>query len=93
MKTNFFIISICFLLFLNSCDLSCKNENSTGLTSSLRQDVSFLMEKAYFEGQKDALNGDVRIVLNSDSTYVWRKSPWGGGRKPTYFPDRMDSNK
>lgn len=30
---------------------------------------------AYFQGQKDAINGDIKINLNSDSVYYWLKSP------------------
>lgn len=44
----------------------------------------FLMERAltekaeygYFQGQKDALTGDVRIQKVGDSCWVWTKSPW-----------------
>ncbi len=34
------------------------------------------MEYAYFEGQKDALNGDIRIGMNNVKGWVWTKSPW-----------------
>lgn len=44
------------------------------------------MEQAYFEGQKDALNGDVRIRKNGDSCYIWIKSPWNNGSKPVFNP-------
>lgn len=32
-------------------------------------------EESYFEGQKDYLNGDIRIKKDSNC-YVWTKSPW-----------------
>lgn len=51
------------------------------------------MEKAYFEGQKDAIEGDVRIKKNKDSIYIWEKSPWNNGSKPLYNPDYLDSQK
>jgi len=51
------------------------------------------LESAYFEGQRDAINGDVRIKLNEDSVYVWTKSPWNDGTLPIYFPDKSDSKK
>ncbi len=48
-------------------------------------------EKAYFEGQRDAINGDIRIKLGCDSIYFWHKSCWDNGRKPIYNPDYLDS--
>lgn len=50
-------------------------------------------EKSYFEGQKDAINGDIRIKLNSDSIYYWTKSCWDSGNKPDYNPTYLDSKK
>lgn len=43
-------------------------------------------ERAYFEGQRDALDGDVRIKRNKDSCYVWTSSPWDGGEAPRFNP-------
>ncbi len=43
-------------------------------------------EQAYFEGQRDALSGDIRIKRNADSCYIWVKSPWNGGEEPTFDP-------
>lgn len=40
------------------------------------------LEKAYAEGQKDALNGDIKIKSINFGRYVWIKSPWDDGRKP-----------
>ena len=36
--------------------------------------ITKMMEYAYHEGQKDFMDGDVRI----DSSYKWIKSPWDG---------------
>lgn len=43
------------------------------------------MEKAYFEGQRDALEGDIRIK-KVDSCYVWTKSCWNSGKAPIFHP-------
>lgn len=43
-------------------------------------------EQAYFEGQKDALEGDVRIRKNNDSCWIWTKSCWDSGEQPTFNP-------
>jgi len=34
------------------------------------------MEYAYFEGQKDALEGRVRVLKTHDGKYIWNGSPW-----------------
>lgn len=47
----------------------------------------YVSEKAYFEGQVDALKGDIRIKSNVDSCYYWIKSPWDNGDKPIFKPD------
>lgn len=47
------------------------------------------VEKAYFEGQKDYMENDIRIKLNSDSILVWKKSPWNDNRKPLYQPNNL----
>ena len=49
-----------------------------------------LMSKAYFEGQKDAINGDVRIAIK-DSVYIWTKSCWNDGAKPLFNPTKDDT--
>lgn len=63
------IFSICGLIFI--CSIMDK-KHSQETTNILQQ----ALEQAYFEGQKDALEGDIRIKLVSDSTYIWIKSPW-----------------
>lgn len=45
-------------------------------------------EYSYFEGQRDALDGDVKISFPNDSTFIWTKSPWNDGKKPI-FNDAM----
>ena len=49
-------------------------------------------EQAYFYGQKDAINGDVRIKYDSaTSLYKWTKSPWNSGRKPVFIPTKSNN--
>ena len=46
-----------------------------------------LSERAYFDGQREALQGDVRIAWSAGSqTWSWTKSPWDEGMKPTFDP-------
>ena len=41
------------------------------------------MEYAYCEGQKNALEGDIRIAITSNGWH-WTKSPWDGGKRPAF---------
>lgn len=53
----------------------------------LKNDLIKLAEYGYFEGQKDAINGDIRIEMIKDSTYIWVKSPWDDSKEePLYNP-------
>lgn len=55
--------------------------------------VKTAFEEAYFEGQKDALNGDVRIRKNGDSCWIWTKSCWDSGKQPTFNPSIVCDGK
>lgn len=57
----------------------------------LMQTAQEISEKAYFEGQRDALDGDVRIKMGKDSAFIWVKSPWNNGDKPIYSPTHLDT--
>jgi len=79
------IIIFLLLVFITSCNYSIIN------TKDYEKNINIVCENAYFEGQKDAINGDIRIKLNSDSIYIWIKSPWNNVRKPTFIPTYLDS--
>jgi len=68
---------ILFVLFIFL--LSCSKEKDNDL-------YLYQLERAYFEGQKDVLNGDIRIKLDNDSNYIWDKSPWDNNDLPIYDP-------
>jgi len=73
------------------CNITCKSEEDNHLTS-IKGMVQSSLEKAYFEGQKDVLSGDVRIKRVGDK-WTWIKSPWEGGRPPIYDPLKDPSQK
>ena len=77
-------ILLLLILLLSSCNYVIVSE------TELQELLITKIEKAYFEGQKDAINGDVRIILK-DSIYYWSKSCWDNGTKPTYNPTYLDS--
>jgi hypothetical protein len=86
MKKRIIYIGV-LIPFLSSCD------NYPLLTDkkTLEKELHILGEKIYFQAQKDALEGNILIKLNSDSVYVWTKSPWTDGTKPTFNPTYLDS--
>ena len=47
-----------------------------------------MMEYAYFEGQKDALEGHVRIAKDTEGCWEWTESPWDERKlEPVYEPE------
>ena len=66
-------------------------QEDTAITNEIIRLTIYKIEQAYYEGQMDALTGDIRIerVVNefcNDTTYQWIKSPWKSGETPTYQP-------
>lgn len=90
------------IIFLIIVSFSACKSGNFKLTSSdsihdsivndkILQMVTYDIEKAYFEGQRDALNGDIRIErlddeFCSDTIYRWIKSPWDSGEEPKFHP-------
>ena len=59
--------------------------------SNVETSVKAIMEESYYEGQRDAINGDIRIIqvkdtLNNSLKWVWLKSPWDDGTPPIFKP-------
>jgi len=53
--------------------------------ATLLKEVTRLCEQSYFEGQKDYMNGDIRIQKDG-TNYSWTKSPWDEGMIPIFNP-------
>ena len=76
-----------------------ESASTTDGTKTVFETTKEAMERAYFEGQKDAIEGVIRIKATSDG-YVWTMSPWdscnncndGQGRKPTFVPPKININ-
>ena len=64
------VIFIVFAVYKN--EETRKQELVDGMTK--------MCEVAYFEGQKDAISGDIRIELKNGE-YEWIKSPWDNDTK------------
>ena len=83
MKTIKLYFLITLTIMLTSCDYGIVRE----------KELQKVCEEAYFEGQKDVLNGDIRIKLDKDSCYYWIKSPWNNKKMPMYNPTYLESKK
>lgn len=78
------LILLLFIVFI-SCSTENKKELST-IEDTLTNAIKMGMEYAYFEGQKDALEGDVRIK-KVNGNWEWSKSPWDDTlTNPKYRP-------
>lgn len=74
MKKVYVVICLLFVMLFTSCYVNTKKE------------LYNVCEQAYFEGQRDALEGDVRIKRNENGCWIWTKSPWNTGRQPEFDP-------
>jgi hypothetical protein len=82
MKKITLLTILVFTLFSCNYAIVDMNETEEKLNLFLRE----VAEEAYFEGQKDYMNGDIRIKKTYDSTYIWVKSPWDSGKEPIFNP-------
>lgn len=79
------LTSFSLFIIFTSCNYATVDKKE------LTQKVQEACERAYFEGQRDALDGDIRIKMGKDSSYIWIKSPWNNGDKPIYNPTYLDT--
>lgn len=68
------LMVVILLSIIKVCDIA--------VTEKISEASRALCEEAYFEGQKDYANGDIRIkYIEEDSCYHWTKSPWNKEEK------------
>lgn len=80
----FMIWATLMLLITFVKDLAVANSRNTRIS----------MEWAYFEGQKEALNGDMRISYNPiTQKYSWKKSCWDEGLTPIFNPSVSENRR
>jgi hypothetical protein len=82
MKTLLFLALLAFL--------GCGDYQVMDATK-YKKSTRWLMEYAYFEGQRDFLSGDVRIVIYNGK-YIWKNSPWDGGSLDAVLYNPQDTN-
>lgn len=76
------IIKLIILISLMMVLTSCKEKYGLVNVDVYEEEL----ERVYFEGQKDAINGDIRIRKNNDGCWVWTKSCWNGNEPPKFNP-------
>lgn len=54
------------------------------IEKELKPTVTIELEKAYYEGQRDFQNGDIKI--SNENCPKWIKSPWDNNKTTTYIP-------
>jgi hypothetical protein len=65
----FAVVLVALVLFIMRVDTNLEKQRKIKFYS--------VVEKAYFEGQRDALNNDIRIEWNAAETHwQWKQSPW-----------------
>lgn len=65
-------------IIVGGYETTIMDTNQESIESIIREK----MEYAYFEGQKDALNGRIRVEKISDTSWIWIESPWDSGKPP-----------
>jgi len=66
-----------FMVLLLKHEVDKTNQTFNDVQQQILERIRTTAEEAYFEGQKDYMNGNIRIQKNGDC-YVWIKSPWDG---------------
>jgi len=61
---------------------------------TIKKEAHVIKEMSYFEGQRDAITGDIRIeeIEKGTGKYKWGKSPWDSGESPVYKIDEKLTN-
>jgi hypothetical protein len=95
---GYFLIYACIsitvlLLALAAVQVQSSSKPAPQAEAMINQ-ISAIAEQAYFDGQREALQGDIRIAWNTNSqTWSWIKSPWNEGMKPNYDPSHAPAPK
>lgn len=78
-------LKILLALILSAGLVGCGDNRPTTVGAAVNAGL-VIAEEAYYEGQKDALEGRIRIKKTDRGNYVWIESPWDSGTEPTFHP-------
>ena len=87
----FILTSIIAFPIISGIKKSIKRNNSydssiSSSVSSVQHVIKKEFERAYFEGQRDAIEGDIRIKKTRDNCWIWTKTCWDSGQQTEYEP-------
>jgi len=78
---------VAILVFSVVCLISFRRaETADSVSDAVMTVVQYSMERAYFEGQRDAATNDWRVGTNEMGEWVWLSCPWDGGTNTFYDP-------
>ena len=88
-------ILVLFIGLMLLLPLGCSNKSNQA--AQLRH-LQKKMEMAYFEGQRDYANSDIRIAFVyktplGEGHWKWIKSPWDGGKKWIFKPSMLKDGR
>lgn len=87
MKITNFRWRTVFLMVILSCLIFVYNKmNKNRENAIVEQKIRIAVEKGYFIGQVNALNGDMNVIRLPNGKYVWESSPWDNGVEPLFHP-------
>ena len=84
-KTSIPYLAIIWIITFGGLLISITNDGLKG-DITITNELTKLVERAYFEGQRDALENNIRIKRNQDSCWIWVASPWDSGKEPVFDP-------
>ena len=84
-KTPIPYLVIIWIIMLSGYLIYLVNDGVKG-DITITNELTELCEQAYFEGQRDALENNIRIKRNQDSCWIWISSPWNSGKEPVFDP-------
>jgi len=80
---GYFLFLVFLVLSANYFLTLVDNEQS----SLIEKTITIEVEKAYFEGQKDALEGKIKIGKTNNDKYHWiNGGPWNSQKAPIWKP-------
>ena len=85
LKNPITYLGVVWIITFGGLLISITNDGLKG-DITITNELTELCEQAYFEGQRDALENNIRIKRNQDSCWIWVASPWDSGREPVFDP-------
>ena len=63
-----------------------------GISVNSVSTMNYYKAKGYYEGQIDAIEGDIRVKKLDNGNYIWSSTPWDNGDMPRFNPSGFKGN-